>query len=47
MQRQRYSLEWLAYCARDAAARWYATRIRCALAAHARATRREMSAGGS
>jgi hypothetical protein len=35
----------LARCVRDAAARWCATRIKCALAAHARATRLVTSAG--
>jgi hypothetical protein len=35
----------LARCARDAATRWCATRIKCARAAHARATHHATSAG--
>jgi hypothetical protein len=44
-RRQRHKLESLAHCARDAATRWCAARIKCAPAAHARATRGATSAG--
>ena len=44
---QRHRLAPLARSVPDAAARWYATRIKCALAAHARATRRATSAAAS
>jgi hypothetical protein len=37
LQRQHHSLGSLENCARDAAARWYATRIKCALAATTKA----------
>ena len=47
IQRQRHSLVSMAHCAPDAAARWYATRIKCAPAAPAPAMLRVTRVDGS